>query len=332
MGLKSFITKQFIDVIEWTDTEQGVLISRYPMQDREIQNGASLTVRESQKAVFMNEGKIADVFGPGRYTLNTQTLPILTYLRNWDKAFKSPFKSDIYFVNMREQIDQRWGTAQPITLRDKEFGIIRLRANGAFSYQIKDIEPFWLKLSGTLEKYTTEDIAGQLSAIIMTSLATFLGHSDVPFLDMAANQNAFSEKLKSAVAPALALYGLDLRTFFVQSLSLPEEVQAHLDKVSSMRAVGDLNKYVQYQTADSISLAAVNPGGAAGAGVGIGAGVAMGQMMGGALNNPAANAAGAAAAADPIAMLEKLGELVKKGVLTQAEFDAKKAELLQKIK
>lgn len=330
MGLKSFITKQFIDVIEWTDAEPGTLIMRYPMQDREIQNGASLTVREAQKAIFMNEGKIADVFGPGMYKLSTQTLPILTYMRNWDKAFKSPFKSDVYFVSTREQVDQKWGTTQPITLRDKEFGMIRLRAFGTFSYVVKDIEPFWTKLSGTLEKYTVDDIAGQLSAIILTSLATFLGHSDVAFLDMAANQNAFSEKLKGAVAPALALYGLELRSFFVQSISLPEEVQSHIDKVSSMRAMGDLQKYAQFQTADSISTAAANPGGAAGAGVGIGAGVAMGQMMGAAMSGPLASSAGGAV--DPIAMLEKLGDLVKKGVLTQSEFDAKKAELLQKIK
>jgi len=333
MGLISFITKQFVDVIQWTESEPGVLAHRYPMQDMEIQNGASLTVRESQLAVFINEGKVADVFGPGMYTLTTQTLPILTYLKNWDKAFESPFKSDVYFFSTRDQIDQKWGTAMPITLRDKEFGVVRIRANGTYSYKIKDVESFWKKLSGTVDKYTVSELEGQLRAAILTSLASFLGGSDVAFLDMAANQALFSDKLKEAVSPALADFGLDLKTFYLQSLSLPEELQQHLDKASSMRMVGDLQKYAQFQAADSLPAAAANPSGVAGAGVGIGAGVAMGQMMAGALTGINTNGnIDNSAVADPIAMLEKIGDLLKKGILTQAEFDAKKAELLQKIR
>jgi membrane protease subunit (stomatin/prohibitin family) len=328
MGLFGFVKKQFIDVIQWTESEPGVLAYRYPMEGMEIQNGAQLVVRDTQTAMFANEGKVADVFEPGTHTLTTRTLPILTYLQNWDKAFESPFKSDVYFFSLREQTNQTWGTAMPMTIRDKEFGVIRLRANGIYSYKIKDLETFWTKLSGTSAVYTVNDLEGQLRATILTALSSFLGNSGIAFIDMAANQQAFSDKLKEVVAPALAEYGLELRSFLVQSLSLPEELQQHLDKLSSMGMFKDMQKYTTFQAADSISIAAANPGGVAGAGAGIGAGVAMGQMMVGAL---AGANAGNAAAADPMATLEKLGDLLKKGILTQAEFDAKKAELLQQI-
>lgn len=330
MGIMSFFSKQFVDVIQWTETEPGVLAYRYPMQDQEIQNGAQLVVREAQKAVFFNEGKFADKFDSGTYTLTTQTLPILTYIKNWDKFFESPFKSDVYYFTMREQLDQKWGTTQPITIRDKEFGVIRIRAFGNYSYVIDDIETFWKKLCGTAEKYTIAEVEGQLRSAILTSLATFLGKSDVAFLDMAANQEAFSKQLKEAVAPALTEYGLALKSFFVNSLSLPEELEKHLDRVSSMRIVGDLQKYAQFQTADSISIAAENPGGVAGAGAGIGAGMAMGQMM---MNNMGTNViSGGVTQEDPLQTLEKLGDLLKKGIITQQEFDNKKTELLGKIK
>ena len=332
MSLLSFAKKQFIDFIQWTETKPGVLAYRYPMDGMEIQNGGQLVVRDTQSAMFANEGKVADVFEPGTHTLTTRTLPILTYLQNWDKAFESPFKSDVYFFSLREQTNQTWGTAMPITIRDKEFGVIRLRANGIYSYKIKDIEPFWTKLSGTTPEYTVNDVEGQLRASILTALSSFLGNSGIAFLDMAANQQAFSDKLKEAVAPALAEYGLELKTFLVQSLSLPEELQQHLDKVSSMGMVKDLQQYARFQAADSLSTAAANPGGVAGAGVGMGAGVAMGQMMAGALSGVNAAQAGNTAVADPMATLEKLSDLLKKGVLTQAEFDAKKAELLQQIR
>ncbi|HEY5995113.1 MAG TPA: SPFH domain-containing protein [Gallionellaceae bacterium] len=332
MSLMSFISKQFIDVIQWTEDEPGTLAYRYPMQDMEIQNGGKLVVRETQRAAFFNEGKFADQFGAGTYTLNTKTLPILTYLQNWDKAFESPFKSDVYFFSLREQIDQKWGTTQPITIRDKEFGPLRIRAHGIYSYRISDIVTFWTKLCGTAERYTVQDVEGQIRAAVLTSLASFLGKSDVAFVDMAASQELFSKKLTEAVAPALNDFGLELRSFYVQSVSLPEELQQHLDKAASMRLVGDLQKYTQFQTADSIAAAAANQSGAAGAGVGIGAGIGMGQMMAQAMTGATAPAgAPAAPAADPMEMLEKLGELFKKGVLTQAEFDAKKAELLKKI-
>jgi membrane protease subunit (stomatin/prohibitin family) len=337
MSILSFVSKQFIDILQWTEDGPGVLAWRFPMQDMEIQNGGMLTVRESQRALFIDEGKLADSFGPGLYKLTTETIPILTYLKNWDKGFRSPFKSDVYFFSTREQTDQKWGTPQPITVRDREFGALRIRANGVYSYRVDNIVTFYSKLSGTTATYTAEDAAGQLRAAIMTALATGLGGSDVAFLDMAANQTALSEHLKQAVAPLFASYGLALTNLFLQSLSLPEEVQEHLDRRSSMQIVGDLAKYTQFQAAESLRDAASASGGVAGAGAGLGAGVALGQTMAQALQPamapaPAAPTVAAAAAVDPIAMLEKLGDLLKKGILTQAEFDAKKTELLQQIR
>jgi membrane protease subunit (stomatin/prohibitin family) len=342
MSLTDFIRKQFIDVIDWVESEPGLLAYRYPMQDREIQNGGMLTVRESQLAVFVNEGKLADVFKPGLYKLTTNTLPILTYVRNWDKAFQSPFKSDVFFFTTREQLDQRWGTSQPITVRDKDYGPLRIRAFGNYSYRIRDIEPFWKRLSGTFERYTVEDLDGQLRARVMQELASFLGASAIAFVDMAANQAQFSAKLKEVLTAPFGEYGLELCSFQVESVSLPEELQERMDKAASMRIVGDLRAYTQFQTAEAIPTAAANPGGLAGAGAGIGAGVAIGQAMAGqmaavggaAAPAAAAGAAQAAAAAgeDPLALLDRLHELVGKGVLTQAEFDAKKAQLLDKIR
>lgn len=328
MGLFDLFKKQFIDVIEWTEDQDGVLAYRYPMIDKEIQNGAQLTVRESQLALFVNEGELADLFEPGRYTLTTQTLPILTSLNNWDKLFQSPFKSDVYFFSTREQIDQRWGTPNAIVVRDKELGPIRLRAHGVYSYRIKNPRVFHKKIAGTREIYTTAQIEGQLRSLILTSLATFFGSAQVGFLDMAANQQKFSATLKDVLAIPFAEYGLELQSFFVQSVSLPEELQSQLDKVASMTIVGDLKKYAQFQAADSISAAARNEGGAAGAGVGLGAGMAMGQTMAAALGT---GTGASNVADDPIAVLGKLHELLGKGVITQAEFDAKKADLLKKI-
>src|SRR5262244_1678658 len=187
MSLRDFLTKQFIDVIEWVEPGDGILAYRYPMQDREIQNGGKLTVRDSQFALFVNEGKAADAFSAGLYTLSTQTLPILTYLRNWDKAFKSPFKSDVYFFSTRLQIDQKWGTATPITIRDKEFGAVRLRGYGIYSYRIADPRTFFTKISGTRDVYYVNDLEGQLRETIVARMTESFASSEISFLDMTAN-------------------------------------------------------------------------------------------------------------------------------------------------
>ena len=326
-----WIKKQFVDVIDWTD-EPGVLAIRYPMQDREIQNGGQLTVREGQMAAFVNEGRVADVFGPGLYTLETANLPVLTSLMNWDKAFASPFKSDVYFFSQREQINLKWGTAQPVTIRDKELGPVRIRAFGSYSFRIEDVAPFSVKLMGSLERLTTEELEPQLRAAIATALATGLGGGDVPFLDLAANQTAMSDKLKEAVTPVFAQWGLAVPSFFVESLSLPEEVQKHLDKASSMRVIGDLDRYAKFQSAEAIETAAANPGGIAGIGAGAAAGLAIGQTMAAGLGAGMPGAAPAAPQEDAFAQVEKLHKLLTIGAITQEEFDAKKAELLSRIR
>ena len=328
MGLLDFLSKQFVDVIDWMD-EPGVLAIRYPFHDREIKNGAQLTVREGQKAFFYNEGQIADVFQPGLYTLDTGTLPILTALRNWDKGFTSPFKSDIFFFTSREQTGLKWGTAQPITVRDKEFGPLRIRAFGSYSFRVEDVAVFGTKMMGSLDRLTTADLDQQLRAVINTAIATALGGGEIAFLDLAGNQAAMSEKLKAAVEPAFADWGLSCRTFFVESVSLPENVQEYLDKGSQARVVGNLDQYARFQAADSIKTAAANEGGMAGIGATAAAGMAMGAQMAGVLGGNAGG--GAAAAVDPYEQIEKLHKLVTIGALSQEEFDAKKAELLAKI-
>jgi membrane protease subunit (stomatin/prohibitin family) len=280
MTLRDFIAKQWIDVIEWVEPEEGILAYRYPMQDREIQSGGKLTVRESQFAVFVNEGKVADAFGPGLYTLNTQTLPILTYLRNWDKAFKSPFKSDVYFFSARIQTDQHWGTPNPITIRDKEFGAIRLRGFGIYSYHLSDAKAFYSKISGTRDLYRVGDLEGQLRNTIIAKMTDAFAASQIPFLDMAANQNTLAEKISEQIKPAFTEYGLTLDSFVVENLSLPEELQKILDQRIGMTMVGDMGRYTQYEVAQSIPIAAANEGGGGvGVGAGLGAGVAMGQAM-----------------------------------------------------
>ena len=346
MGLMDFIKKQFIDVLEWTETGDGTLAWRFPMAGNEIQYGGSLTVRESQVAVFVNEGKIADVFGPGRYTLTTATLPVLTYLQNWDKLFQSPFKSDVYFFSTRQQVDQRWGTTQPVTIRDKDFGAVRLRAFGNYSYRIADARLFHTEISGTRDTYTVADLDGQLRAVMLQHISDAVASSGVPFLDLAANQIEFAKALREATETAFAALGLKLEGVTVQNISLPEELQKILDQKIGMGMVGgDMGKFMQYQTAQAIPKFAEGAGQGGGSGIagdamGLGAGVALGQVMaqqlGQGLTNSAQAAQPAAAAAvikpdEVMATIEKLGELKAKGVLTQEEFDAKKTELLKKL-
>lgn len=285
MSLMDFIKKQFIDVIHWTEPEDGILSYRFPMQDMEIQNGGKLTVRESQMAIFVNEGKVADSFGPGLYTLNTNTLPLLTNLMNWDKMFQSPFKSDVYFFSTRVHTDQKWGTPQSITVRDKEFGAVRIRAFGIYSWHIFDPKIFHQKISGTRETYTVGEIEGQLRNTIIGAMTNAFASSQVPFLDMAANQTEVGQKIAEVLKPQLADMGLALDSFVVENLSLPEELQKMLDTRIGMNMLGDMGRYTQFQVANSMPIAAANEGGGvAGIGVGLGAGMAMAQTMVNALN------------------------------------------------
>jgi membrane protease subunit (stomatin/prohibitin family) len=355
MALMDFIKKQFIDILEWTESGDGTLAWRYPMAGNEIQYGGSLTVRESQMAVFVNEGKLADVFGPGMHKLTTQTLPVLTYLKNWDKLFQSPFKSDVYFFSTRQQLDRRWGTAQPVTIRDKDFGAVRLRAFGNYAFHIADVKLFHTAISGTRDRYTLDDLDGQLRGLMLQHISDAVAQSGIPFLDLTANQVEFATQLKAAATAEFAKLGLALDSVTVQNVSLPEELQKVLDQKIGMGMVGgDMGKFMQYQTAQSIPKFAEQAGAAGGGGgggsivgdaMGLGAGVALGQVMaqqlqqglqGGA--NAAAQAAAPAVAAvaalkpeDIMATIEKLAELKGKGILTDDEFAAKKAELLKKL-
>lgn len=341
MALMDFIKKQFIDILEWVEEGDGVLAWRYPAADREIQYGGSLTVRESQMAVFVNEGQVADVFGPGRYTLTTQTLPVLTYLKNWDKLFQSPFKSDVYFFSTRQQLDQRWGTAQPVAIRDADFGAVRLRAFGNFAYRIADPKRFHTEVSGTREAYTAAELEGQLRGLMLQHISDAVASAGVPFLDLAANQVEFAARLRDATAPAFEALGLKLEGVTVQNLSLPDELQKLLDQRIGMGMVGnDMAKFMQYQTAQAIPKLAEGAGSGggsvAGDAIGLGAGVALGQVLAQNLQQglqaPAAAAAAAAPKADDImALLEKLGDLKAKGILSEEEFSAKKAELLKRL-
>jgi membrane protease subunit (stomatin/prohibitin family) len=283
MSFGQFLAKQFIRVIAWNEPADGILTFRFPMQDLEIQNGGQLTVSESQIAAFVNEGKIADVFSPGLHTLNTHNLPLLTDLKNWDKGFESPFKSEVYFFSTRLQIDQKWGTATPITVRDKEFGAVRLRCYGIYSYRIVDPRAFFTQISGTRDVYLVADLEGQLRDTIVGSMTEIFANSDLAFLDMAANHSVLSEKIVAQLKPVFAKLGLELDEFVVQNVSLPEELQKVFDQRIGMNMVGDLGRYTLYAAAESLDLSAANSSGAAGMGMGLGAGAAVAQVLSNAL-------------------------------------------------
>jgi membrane protease subunit (stomatin/prohibitin family) len=297
-------------------------------------------VRESQVAVFVNEGKIADVFGPGMHKLTTQTLPVLTNLRNWDKLFQSPFKSDVYFFSTRIQTGRKWGTPQAITLRDTDFGMVRLRAFGMYSYAIADARKFFTEISGTRAVYTRDEVEEQLRGILLSTMATSLGTGSKPFLDLAANQTLMAAAVRSDLQTAFERYGLALDVFNVTSINLPEDLQEALDKRIAIGMSGDLNKFTQYQVANAIPLAAQNEGGLAGVGASLSAGVVLGQTMArglaGAGTEPTGPAASGSPSATPAgddaeARLVKLKGLLDKGLISAADFDSAKAEVLRKL-
>ena len=297
MTLSAFLGKQFLAVIQWNEPEPGILAWRYPMLDQEIQTGAKLTVRESEMAAFVDQGKFADVFGPGLYTLSTQNLPILTDLKNWARDFQSPFKSDVYFFSTHLQIDQKWGTATPITIRDKEFGAVRVRAYGIYSYRIADPHLFFTQVSGTRQSYTVSELEDQLRNTIVARMTDVFAVSDVSFLDMTANEAALGAKISDKMQPAFAALGLELAQFVVENISLPDELQKALDQRIGMNIVGDIDKYTQYAAAQSMTIAAANSGGGAGLGMGLGVGAAAAQVMAGTLKAAAPAAATSAAPA-----------------------------------
>lgn len=298
MGIfKNMVTGQFIDVIEWTDDSQNTMVYRYDMNGKEIMMGAQLTVRESQVAVFVNEGQLADVFQPGRHALTTQNMPILTALKSWKFGFNSPFKSDVYFINTKQFLDRKWGTSNPVMMRDTEFGMIRIRAFGIYSFKVSDPTAFLKEVFGTSGLFTVDGVEGQIKRTLVSGLSDAIAESKIPALDLAANYEELSDYAMKALNPKIGALGLTLCSFVIENISLPEEVEKSIDKRTSMGVVGDLNKYTQYQAAEAMREAANNPGGGgmAGMGVGMGAGAAMGQMltqsMNGGMGAPAATAA-----------------------------------------
>ncbi len=297
MSLWSQVTKQLLDVIEWTEPDDATLAWRFPIADNEIQSGAQLTVRESQVALFVDQGRIADSFQPGRYRLTTQVLPVLTTLKSWPYGFNAPFKSEVYFYSTRQKLGQRWGTPQPIAVRDREMGSVLLRMFGTFSYHVADPKVFYREVSGTRDVFRTDDLAVQVVPQISGAAAMVFGQSNVPFLDMAANQLALSDSLKAALHDPLVKLGVALDAFVVESVTLPPELQKALTDRQSMGIVGDFQRYAQFQAARSIPDAARNEGGLAGLGAGLAVGAGMGQMMSSAMAGM--GAAGAAPASTP---------------------------------
>lgn len=279
MGLFSKLFHEFVDVIEWTDDSSNTMVYRFERYGNEIKYGAKLIVREAQFAVFVNEGEVADVLGPGTYELETKNLPVLTTLQNWHHGFESPFKAEVYFCNARRFTDLKWGTKQPLMLRDSEFGGLRIRAFGTYGVRITDALKFIREIVGTDGVFTTEEISGQLRNLITSRFATIVGGANIPVLDMAANYDQLGEFLTRRIAPEFGEYGLELTRILVENISLPPSVSEALDKRTSMGITGNLDRYLQYQTGASMEAAAANPGGGASDGIGMGIGLAMANRM-----------------------------------------------------
>jgi membrane protease subunit (stomatin/prohibitin family) len=280
MGLLDKIKGEFIDIIEWLDPSNDTILHRFERYNNEIKYGAKLVVRESQVAVFINEGQVADVFQPGTHTLETQNMPVLTTLKGWKYGFHSPFKAEVYFCNTKNFTDQKWGTKNPIMMRDAEFGVVRIRAFGSYTMKIKDAVKFIREIAGTDDTFTTEKITEQLKDITITRFTNILGESKIPVLDLASNYDALSKFVFDKIGPEFLEYGIELTKFLVENISLPPAVEEAMDKRTSMGVIGNLNAFTQYQTAVGIEEAAKNPGGNAGAGIGMGMGFAMANQMG----------------------------------------------------
>jgi membrane protease subunit (stomatin/prohibitin family) len=281
MGLFDFITGEFVDVIDWTDNTNDTLVYRFDRKGNNIKYGAKLTVRESQMAVFVNEGEVADVLGAGMYVLETRNLPVLTTLQHWDHGFNSPFKAEVYFFNMRQFTDLKWGTRNPIIVRDPEFGAVRLRAFGTYSIRISDPRKFMQEITGTDRNFSVEEISDQLRNLIVTRFSTVIASSNIPVLDMAANTEQLSKYVTDKIAPEFANYGLQLIQVLIENVSLPPEVEQVLDKRTSMGIVGNLDQYLKFQTAESLGKGQGNSG------IDMGVGFAMANQMANSLNtNP----------------------------------------------
>lgn len=279
MGIFEKLKAEFIDIIEWLDSSNDTMLYRFPRYQNEIKYGAKLIVRESQVAVLVSEGQIADVFQPGTYTLETKNIPILTTIKGWKYGFHSPFKVETYFASMRNFTDRKWGTKNPIMLRDPEFGPIRLRAFGNYALRVKDAVALIKQIAGTDAVFTTEEITDQLRNIIVTRLSDLLAESKIPAIDMSAQYNELSAMIQDKIQAEFDAYGLELTKLLIENISFPPQVEEAIDKRSSMGVIGNLNNYMQYQAATAMEAAAKNPSGTAGEGIGMGMGFAMASQM-----------------------------------------------------
>ncbi|MEO8649127.1 MAG: SPFH domain-containing protein, partial [Acidobacteriota bacterium] len=288
--IKDAAMNQFIEVIEWLDDSKDTLLYRFPVAGQEIKNGAQLIVRESQAAVFVFEGQVGDVFTPGRYTIDGGNTPILSKLGAWKYGFNSPMKSEVYFVNTKQFTDMKWGTSNPVMLRDADFGIVRLRAFGAYSLRVADPGEFVKEIAGTNAHFQTEDIDGQLKRAIVTEFSDALGELKIPALDLAAQYKEVGEKIRALINEDFRSYGLEVTKFYVENISLPPEVEEAMDKRASMGALGNADQYMKFQAADALRDAAQNEGGGAGLGAGLGAGFAVGGQMANAFGGNQQNA------------------------------------------
>ena len=282
MSLWNRLTGEFIDVIDWTDDTRDTLVWRFERHGNAIKYGAKLTVREGQAAVFIHEGQLADVFPPGLYLLETNNLPVLTTLQHWDHGFNSPFKSEVYFVSTRRFTDLKWGTKNPIVMRDAEFGMVRVRAFGTYALRVTDPAKFMTEIVGTDGDFTTDEISFQIRNVIVARFANGLATCGIPLLDMAGATTALADLLRRKIAPELAAYGIETPELYIENISMPPEVEQALDRRTKMGIVGDLNRYAQFQAAEAMRAAAETPGSAMGTMVGVGLGQQAGPWAQGA--------------------------------------------------
>lgn len=334
MGLFNFIKNELIEVIDWVESDGDTVVWKFPDRDCNIKNGAQLTVRESQMAMLIDEGRFADIYEPGRHQLITDNMPILTTLKSWKHGFDSPFKTDVYYVSTKTFTNLKWGTPNPVILRDPEFKQVRVKAFGTYFIKVSNPEKFFTEFAGTKSVVKIHEVEEKLRDIVSPKFAEALAEANVSVLDMVANYSELGNKIAPILQLDLEPFGIELTKFQITSTSLPKEVEEFYDKMTSMNMVGDMNQFQQFQHAKAIEEAAKNPSGGAGEGIGAGLGFGMAQMF---MNqqqqnaNIQPNAPQKESKEDIMNLLKELGSLKEAGILTEEEFDAKKKELLARL-
>ena len=334
MGIFDFIRGELIEVIDWVENDKDTIMWRFPDKDANIKYGAQLTVRESQMAIFIDEGQLADQFDPGRYELMTRNMPLLTSLRNWDKGFDSPFKCDVYFFSMRTFTDLKWGTPNPIIMRDPQFKQVRVKAFGTYFIRLKDPFLFFREYAGTNHVLRISALEQSLRDLVSPKFAEALAESGVSVMDMVGNYSELGEKIVPILQRDLDPFGVELVKFQITSTSLPPEVEAFYDKMTNMNMVDDMQRFQEFQKAQAIEKAAENPGGGASEGIGIGMGLGMAQQMmqqNTQSKSTESSSSKAQTREEILATLKELGSLKEAGILTDEEFENKKKELLARL-